>query len=691
MTRTVLFLMFASSAVRADQTVTSGTETILVIDHAPDPEHARDRERALGDAPFVTVIHPDDHPATASVADAIGTTVGAQVRSAGGAGAYESVVIRGASPGHTAVLIDGVPLSRIAAVTTDLSRFALASFGEVELYRGAVPVELGGAGVGGAVNLITRLGRGEHGERITASLGTGSFGARHLRVHYGDAHGAWLSSTTLGYQGATGDFTYYSDNGTQLYQGDDSYKKRTNAGYDQVDLSTRIGRAQTDDAGGLRLAYRDQGLPGSAYAPTLAPSLATLDAIGDARFDLNVGPALAKQLGYLLVERQQLRDPMGELGLGTQARDYVTLSGGASSTWRLAIDRHRATAGLELRGDRFRDADGDGSRAAQIGTRLGGAVLAAVDLALDPDAQLVLTPSFRLDVVRTKPADDADRARAEIVPSPRISLRAAISPVVSIKASAGYYVRLPTLIEMFGDRGDLLGNGALRPETGPSTDAGIVFAPEHAVLLPNGGLPEIAIDRVFVEAAGFATRPSNTIVLVPTAGTTVYRAVNVGDALTYGSELVGSLRVARTVSLTVNYTHLVTAQLDPDPAYFNKQLPSQPTDTVSGRLDVVRRAFSRDASVYVDVRWQAGTFLDRANLQPLPDRSLIGAGARVEIAPHLGVSLSVTNLANERTEQLALTPAPRPDLAMVPTPLSDVFGFPLPGRSYYLVLDWSHK
>lgn len=77
------------------------------------------------------------------------------------------------------MLIDGVPLARIAAVTTDLGRFSLDAFGEVELYRGAVPVELGGAGLGGALNLVTRLGRGAHGERVSGSLGAGSFGARH--------------------------------------------------------------------------------------------------------------------------------------------------------------------------------------------------------------------------------------------------------------------------------------------------------------------------------------------------------------------------------------------------------------------------------------------------------------------------------------------------------------------------------
>ncbi len=113
------------------------------------------------------------------------------------------------------------------------------AFGEVELYRGAVPVELGGAGVGGAVNLVTRLGRGERGERLRASIGAGSFGARHARLHYGDAIGGALASATLGYHGAAGDYSYFTDGGTPLDPSDDGSAVRRNNHFDQLATSRR--------------------------------------------------------------------------------------------------------------------------------------------------------------------------------------------------------------------------------------------------------------------------------------------------------------------------------------------------------------------------------------------------------------------------------------------------------------------
>ena len=68
-----------ATVARAEPPAKAPDETVIIVDDAPK-EGARDRERALGDAPFVTVLHPDDHPATASVADALATTAGAQTR-----------------------------------------------------------------------------------------------------------------------------------------------------------------------------------------------------------------------------------------------------------------------------------------------------------------------------------------------------------------------------------------------------------------------------------------------------------------------------------------------------------------------------------------------------------------------------------------------------------------------------------
>lgn len=678
-----IVLATASANAFADPEPIIDDETIVIIDRAPD-EGARDRARALGEAPFVTVLHPDDHPATASVADALATSAGTLTRSLGGMGSYQSVSVRGAAPGHTSVLIDGVPLARIASVTTDLGRFALDSFGEVELYRGAVPIELGGAGVGGAVNLVTRLGRGELGERVQASMGMGSFGARHLRAHYGDDHGDVLSSTTIGYAGATGDYTYFSDNGTLLNRSDDAYRTRGNNGFDAVDGATRFGSEDRSLAGGARVAWKRQGLPGSINSPAVDANLSTLDVIADGKVDVTAGPAIGRQLAFVLVEAQRLRDPMAELGLGAADRKYLTLSGGASSTWSIPLGAHRLAAGLELRGDRFRDRDLGAPATTQVGTRAGGALLANLDLVLAP--QLVVTPAVRLDVLRSAPTlmtvDPLERVapRWDVVPSPRLSTRSLVTSDLAIKASGGWYARLPTLLEVFGNRGYIIGTPDLEPERGPSADAGFVWAPAVA---------KGTIDRILVSANAFANRAHDTIAIITYAGF-VARAENIGTTQGYGAELIASGRLAKTVSLTASYTRLVTEQLSADPSLDGKQIPRRPGHVLYARTDVVRSLGGHVAEIWLDGAWQAESALDAANLARVPGRILLGTGARVEIGGGLGLAISVANLTDDRVAYLPLDPPPSPALSETPTPLTDVAGFPLPGRSFYLSVDWTH-
>jgi iron complex outermembrane receptor protein len=678
----------AAGSARADE--------VIRVEGTSPPEGARDRTRLLGAAPFLTILHPDERAPVATVADALATTAGAQTRSLGGLGAFESVSVRGASPGHTAVLVDGVPLARIASVTADLGRFSMDAFGEVELYRGAVPIELGGAGVGGAVNLVTRLGRGERGERVRASVGAGSYGARHARFHHGDAFGSLHTSATLAYQGATGDYSYFSDNGTPLNKTDDTTLVRGNNGFDQVDLVARagtVGRSRGtggERAGGVRAIWKRQGLPGSVAQPADGASLSTIDVLADARAMHRAGPAVARELAYVLVETQALRDPMAELGLGTQDRSYLTLSGGASSAWTFAVaDGVRLDTGLELRGDRFRDADRDGARREVVGTRGGAAASAAIVLLLGRSIEV--TPAMRVDVVRTAPTPalpgtagepDEIAPRRDLVASPRLTARALLGGDVAVKASAGRYVRLPTLVELFGSRGVILGSPELLPERGPTVDAGLVYAPVAS--LGRGHL-----DRVLVQVAAFGTRARDTIALVSTAGFAA-RALNIGATQTYGVELVAGARLARTVSLTASYTRLVTEQHTIDPSYAGKAIPRTPGHLAYARLEAARRVAvfgKRELGAWIDAAAQATAYLDQANFQRVPARVLVGTGARIELARGLGVALSVANLANVRVVEL---PADRPGDVAVTTALSDLAGFPLPGRSFYLSVDYRH-
>ena len=193
------------------------------------------------------------------------------------------------------------------------------------------------------------------------------------------------------------------------------------------------------------------------------------------------------------------------------------------------------------------------------------------------------------------------------------------------------------------------------------------------------------VDRVLVEADAFATHARDTIAFITTAGF-VARAANIGQSQTAGAELVLAARVWRTLSLTASYTKLQSEQVSADPNLNGRPLPRTPEDLLYARADLVRGR----ASGWIDVAAQSESFLDNAGLGRVPGRALVGAGARVAVAARVGVALQVANALDVRVVQLPLVPPPSPSFTSAPVALGDVAGYPLPGRSFYVSMDWSH-
>jgi len=699
-------LMLPFGFVRAEEPAAAGDGEIIYVHgtrpHAGvegldgDGTASPDAARALTEPAFVTVVRVSDRDGeTVSVAEALAESVGVNTRSLGGLGAFSSLSIRGASPMHTAVSVDGVPMSRIAAAAVDLGIFELTSFAEVEVYRGGVPVDLGGAALGGAVNFATGVGPDAAGDTMRFSAGTGSFGARHLRARWRDAteDGAFASHIGLGYRGADGDFEFFDDNGTPLNLADDQYVERTNNGFDQLDgvARARYMHGATRVEAGSRAIYKQQGVPGRASVQTELASLTTFAHLVDARVEhvFDNDAVVLGSSGYFLFEQQAFTDTLGEVGVGVEDRRYRTFAGGTSGWLTARLGRsHRLHAGVEGRGDAFSDRN---LLAAQMptvnGRRWGAALSAADEISLAGDAWLIV-PGVRLDALHTDPGDawdpilvDPDElgARTDLFVSPRLAVRGRLANGLVVKASAGRYFREPTLIELFGDRGFVVGNPTLAPETGVNGDVGVVFAPGRAFG---------AVDRLYLQAALFGARPRDSIGFVPSAGR-VAIAKNLSNADLYGTETAATLRLWRRATLSANYTLVSSRQDSPTPSYDGKRLPLRPRHQAYARLDVANRVAGRLVVVWGDVAHTSGNFLDSANTSEVPARRFIGAGLKVAPVRGLLIAFEAKNLTNERVEPIELVPPPRPDLAEVPRAVSDVLGYPLPGRSFYLSLNWS--
>ena len=162
-----------------------------------------------------------------------------------------------------------------------------------------------------------------------------------------------------------------------------------------------------------------------------------------------------------------------------------------------------------------------------------------------------------------------------------------------------------------------------------------------------------------LDVAHFASRSEDLVVYLRHSQSSV-RAENVSRAAIAGEELSVRLHAPSGVGLTAGLTRMSTRDLGPVPFWSGRRLPLRPALQGFMRLDWRRGRFCAAS----DLQVIGDDFLDRANLQRIPDRLLVGSS--LSFTPHAGglrFTLEGKNLGGDR--------------------VADVAGFPLPGRALF--------
>ena len=661
-----------------------GGGTIVDVKAPRDP----DEPLPLDTASAVTVVAVDEQRASADVGDAVGSVPGVHVQRLGGLGDYSVVTIRGSSARQVEVFVDGVPLNAHGGAAVNLSELPLDAFERIEVYRSGAPAHLGSAALGGVVNLVTAPGdvpppRMEvtAGSYWTGRLSASAGGADRL-----GALGIPADVLVSGEAFATdGRFSYFDDRGTIYNILDDRERIRENA--DVADLSGRI-RARIGTRK-LRLTvqddllWREQGLPGIGQDPALHTRLGT--GSNGLLMELTGRPHPVLQLrgrATWRARREAYEDPEGELGVGRQDRRDRTHAVGAlvGANWTpLAWQALSATVDLRVDGyqpvDALRDEPLDGTRA-----RVGLVLSAGDEISLLED-RIRLSPVLQLHLLDNRLLGDVPYGSTEVAPdarrtyapfTPRLGVR--IRPVepLAIKANVARTFRPPDFTELFGDRGAVVGNSDLVPETGVSWDAGF--------RLESPASPRIV---AAAEASYFGRQITDAIVYVQNAQRTQI-PINFGEARIHGVEAAGQLHLGGIVELSGSLTWMASRNLDPREAYTGNQLPRVPEWEVWGELagrwgDRVRGGLT--------VSHTAGNYWDATNWYLAAPRTLVGLFARVQPGPRWPyLELEVRNLTDRRLQTVPRDPLNPDDGYLVVQPITDFTGYPLPGRTLLVTI-----
>lgn len=636
------------------------------------PAHAQFGARANVDGPIAAGSEEDPTASETSVPAnesprALTTTSelllevpGVRPREIGSVGSFTALSLRGAESSHNVVLLGDVPLGTTDGGAFDLSTVPPWTLERIDVWRGGAPAWLGAGAIGGVVSLVPREALGTHG---TASMGMGSFGLYTLRGAASAVRRHWREQAAVGVTRSEGDYPYIDDRGTAFNTSDDVQRRRRNA---QALEAYALANARVDiGAGALQLLLwtfsRSAGVPGPATSPTELTRRMQSRWFTALSYSIG-GPAHdhARSRFQVMVsanyERLRFTDLLGEIGLGARATDDRTFRLFSRVAGELPLTGWLSATGV---GSYARESYAPEDALARVSNpdsirHVGAAVLEGRVHGHIGRARVELRPSARIELAHAVLADDRSDfvgiSHSTTTPAPTFRVAGVVAPItaLALSASVSSATRLPTVLELFGDRGYLTGNTTLRPEKSWSVDASVVVRARARAL------------RGSFELRGFWLSIRDEIVYTRTSLFTA-SPLNLASATTRGVEAATRLQMGKHVRLVGTFTFLDSLNGS------DRQLPLRPRTQAYVRPELEFASWGPLDKVrfYIDMTHIGGNFADIANLVVIEARTQFGVGASVVFASEqLELAASVRDVFDARGR--------------------DVLGFPLPGRSFAL-------
>jgi len=583
---------------------------------------------------------------------------GVDIRRYGGLGAFSSLSIRGSTSEQVLVYLDGVPLNRAVGGGVDLGTLLTGGIESIDVYRGAVPGRFGGNSLGGVVHVRTRPPGGDPQVRLRSQAG--AFGTRQLSASVAGRRHDWDGLVVVDYSRSDNDFRFLDDNGTEYNTGDDEWAKRRNSDFGAVRLLLRSARHL--GASRLQLSHTQdishRGLPGIGNYQSLQTRLDTRRGISEANL---FGPLSQGRAGYRLklfrsAERVEYKDLLGEVGIGTQHDRNTTTVIGSRLEGNALVGPLLATAFGGARHERFSPEDLLGPLAAPASSRRIGLTAGGEAEITGLAGRLVANAGLQVerlndDVVDAEDTKPTASHLTRTVWSSRLGLSIDLGGGWTGQAHAGRYGRPPGFFELFGDRGAVMGNADLVKETGRNLDGGVVY---HGVPAPSG---------VQLAEVVFYDNEVDDLIRFIQNSQRVSRPHNIGRARLRGIETRARGVIGRHLHLEGSYAVQSAENRSPFSFEHGNDLPGAPRRQLRGRVGVD----AGHAALHYEMSHESRHFLDRANLQPVPARTVHTLGARLPVNDTVTVAAEIRNLTDNQ--------------------VADLWGYPLPGRAAFLAID----
>ena len=594
---------------------------------------------------------------TTTLADTLSTQTGVQIRQSGGLGSYATVSIRGTSGKQVQVYLDGMLLNDPLYGALDLGLYTLHDIAEIQVYPGNAPVRFAQSSVGGIVALDSLGAQTRDETRI--NLGAGSFGTRRYGLFNSASHGRFYYWLSLNRQQADNDYTY--PNEPQWFNPTDGEQStRRNADVTQDDGSLKVGYQFTPSRqlhALLQWTDKDKGIPS---IQNWANNRARLET-EQQRLQLHYEDSswlqgrLHSSHRLLLGETDETyQDRNGLVGTGTyDVRSQVEqVALGNTLTWRQG--NHQLSGAVDItwydmtQRDRLQQEPETDRKRRFMATAL------SHEWQSDQDRLRTQLAVRQFNVDDNSDSINGNNARISTETNNRyrawqLGSRWSATSFLWLYANLARQVRVPTLVEQYGQQGLFIGNPDLQAETSLNGDV------SARLLMARGHL----------EVTGFQRQLDPAIAAIYDARG-VGRYINV-EAEVEGLELEAQYDVLENWTLTANATFQDSENL-------SSRIADQQAKRLPGLYHRAGNLNSqwRLSPFTVELTWRYGDqlYYDSANLLKADPQNRLDAALGWQ---HTWSQRSKTEV---RMEARNLTDALYQDFNR----------FPNPGRGYFINL-----
>jgi iron complex outermembrane receptor protein len=672
-----LFFFLILSSTIYSQTKSTSKEIEVIGKQNSSNDFKSTKKDSVG---FTETIQAEDFKNRyTSLPEILEREAGVRIKRFGGLGSYSTLSIRGSNANQVQIYIDGIPLNNSQGGEINIADLAFDNLDRIEIYKSGMSSGLSNSAIGGTVNLITKKKDFKPSTRVNIS--GGSFNTYKVFATRVDSYKDIQYSLTVGKEKSDQNYIFKTDNGTPFFNPyDDKDIRRKNSQFDRNfftgNMNFEIGKTKISLLNDF--AYRKNGIPGPGNRQTEKVEreyLRNTISMGTNTPEFFSKNIFLETRSFYTGSRDHLFDPLSEFSTGTpNSRASIAQYGfhllpsyylNQANTLRFFFGLERETF-IRDRRNRFDEIIDRSTKK----FRTYSFWQIQHELKLFKERLTVLTgihhfdykdqfnslndPLIRNEVSNDKKTNQFTNYRLGF----NLSMFKNKNHILNFKSNISRESRIPNFLELFGERGSIIGNLNLKRERSLNYDTGFVhtyFYKELKILNSISFFQKDIFDMIlFIPNSQFTLRPEN-----------------IDSARIRGFEFSQKL-FWNQWKFESNYTYQKAINTSDINFVKGKYLPLRPLHEWLGFISYSWKRFEIGfESVFI-----GAVFKDRTNEYQnyQPARWIYNTFFSYKIIPfteeksnELSIHFEIKNINDTRAE--------------------DIIGYPLPGRMYYTSLN----